>query len=132
MQRKTNWKLKPIQHLHPVYLKAGVVVAAFKFIDQVLQIGFTLGLSLHVGVIGELVRITEAFPIIVLERRTFPILEISRVDRRVWIEFKGSRLATIMEVQPGRDHLVLARLSSHIAQQTPRFGWLAPAYDYHR
>src|SRR4051812_28670125 len=35
VQGKTNWKIKPIQHLHPVLLQAGVVVAAFKFIDQV-------------------------------------------------------------------------------------------------
>jgi hypothetical protein len=107
------------------------VVVAFKFIDKVVQIGFTLGLSLNVDAIGEQVRITESFPIIGLEGRTFPIPEIPSVDGRVWIEFKGRRLATIMEVQLGRDHLILGGLFSHIAQKTPRFGWLSLAYYCH-
>ena len=108
------------------------MVAAFKFIDQVVQIAFTVGLSLHVEAIGELVRITEAFPIIGLEGRTFPILEIPGVDGRGWIELKGRRLATVMEVQPGRDHLILAGLFAHIAQKTPRFGWLSLTSYCHR
>jgi hypothetical protein len=91
------------------------VVVAFKFVDKVAQIGFTLVLSLHVDAIGELVRIAESFPIIGLEGRAFPIPEIPSVDGRVWIELKGRRLATIMVVQLGGDHLVLAGLFAHTA-----------------
>jgi uncharacterized membrane protein len=50
------------------------VVAAFKFIHQAGYIALTLGLSLHVDLIGELVWITEAFPIIGVQGRAFPIL----------------------------------------------------------
>jgi hypothetical protein len=34
-------------------------------------------------------------------------------------------------VQLGRDHLILGGLFSHIAQKTPRFGWLSLAYYCH-
>src|SRR4029450_3785870 len=115
-----------------VYPKTGVVVATFKFVNKVAQIGFTLVLSLHVDAIGELVRIAESFPIIGLEGRTFPIPEIPSVDGRVRIELKGRRLATIMEVQLGGDHLVLAGLFAHIAQKTPCFGWLSLTSCCHR
>ena len=60
MHGKAGGQVQPIQHLHPVSLKAGVVVVAFKFVDKVAQIAFTLVLSLHVEAIGELVRITES------------------------------------------------------------------------
>ena len=38
-------------------LKAAVVCAAFELIDQVFEIRFPNGLSLHVRVIGQVVRI---------------------------------------------------------------------------
>src|SRR4029077_9609930 len=98
----------------------------------VLQIGLTLGLSLHVDLICELVRIAENFPNISLEGRPFPISEIPGVDGCVWIELKGSGLATVMVMQVRSDNLVLAGLFAHLAQQTPCLRWLASLHNAHR
>src|SRR5215472_5211845 len=99
---------------------------ALEFVQQILEIGFTSRLSLHIRLIRQLVRISETFPIISLERRPFPIFAIPRIDWRVWIQLERRRLSPVMVVQPGGDNFVLARLLAGLAQKTPTLGCLAP------
>jgi len=111
MSGKATWKIEPFQQPYPRGIELCVGVLAFELVYEVVNIEFALPLSLDVGPVGEAGGIAEPVPIVHLERRTFPVLQVPEVNRCIGAEFKWCRLASEMVVETVSHNLIFARFA---------------------
>src|SRR5579875_2960375 len=107
MACKAAGKVQPLQHAHPCLVKMSVMIFTLKLIYKVVEIEFSLPLPLNIGPVGEPCRVTTAFPILYLKRRTFSISHIPAIERHIRTQFKGCWLPSKMIVEAMSDNFVL-------------------------
>src|SRR5258706_13205656 len=111
MSSEATWNIESFQQPYPRGNKLRVVVSAFDVVYEIVNIEFALPLALDVGTVGEAVGIAEPVPIVHMERRTFPVLQVPAVNRYIGAEFKWCRLASEMIVETVSHNLIFARFA---------------------